>query len=82
MKEIIVERVECDNEIPDAIVVGIERNDGEGHENIMMDPEDAIDFANDIIRLAHISIYRFHNMKKGKVKKIKKSSDIKIVKRI
>ena len=36
MKEIIVERVECDNEIPDAIVVGIGRNDGEGHENIMI----------------------------------------------
>ena len=45
-----------------------------------MDPESAIDFANNIIRLANISIYRFNNMDNRKTKKIKKS-DIKIVKR-
>ncbi len=78
----MVRRVECDDDIPDAIVVGIEKNDDEGYEDIWMDPDDAIDFANDIIRLANISIYRFNeNMKNGNVKKIKKRSDIKIVKR-
>lgn len=83
MKEIIAERVEDDDDdIPDAIVVEIERNDGEGYEDIWMDPDNAIDFANDIIRLANISIYRFNkNMKNGNMKKIKKCSDIKIIKR-
>lgn len=83
MKNIIVERLKCGDDIPDVIVVGIERNDGEGYENILMDPNNAIDFANDIIRLANISIYRFNeNMKNGDVKKkIRKRSDIKIIKR-
>lgn len=84
MKKIIVERVECDDDddIPDAIVVGIERNDGKGYEDIWMGPDNAIDFANDIIRLANISIYRFNkNMKNGNVRNIKKRSDIKIIKR-
>lgn len=84
MKDIIAERVECndDDDMPDAIVVGIERNDGEGYENIWMDPDNAIDFA-DIIRLANISIYRFNqNMKNGDMKKkIRKRSDIKKIKR-
>lgn len=83
MKEIIAERVECDeDDIPDAIVIGIERNDENGYEKIWMDPDNAIDFANDIMRLAHIAIYRFNRKDKNrKVKKIRKSSDIKIVKR-
>lgn len=82
MKDIVVERVECANDIPDAIVIGIERNDEEGYEDIWMDPDNAIDFANNIIRLANISIYRFHkNMKNGNVRKIRKRSDIKIIKR-
>lgn len=82
MKDIVAERVECDDDVPDAIVIGIEKNDGEGYENIWMDPDDAIDFANDIMRLAHISIYRFNRkMKNRKMTKIRKNSDIKIVRR-
>jgi len=83
MKEIIAERVECaEDDIPDAIVIGIERNDENGYEKIWMDPDDAIEFANDIIRLSHISIYRFsRKIKKRKMRKIRKSSVIKIVRR-
>jgi len=83
MKEIIAERVERDeDDIPDAIVIGIERNDEDGYEKIWMDPDGAIDFANNIMRLAHISIYRFNRkMKSRKIKRIRKSSDIKIIRR-
>lgn len=83
MKDIVVERVECDDDdMPDAIVIGIERNNEGEYEKIWMDPDDAVDFANDIMRLAHISIYRFSRKMKGrKVKNIRKNSDIKIIKR-
>lgn len=69
MKNIVVRRdeEECCNDISEAIVIGIEKNDEDEYEEIWMDPENAIEFANDILRLSYIALYRYHNRAKNNI---------------